>query len=380
MAAERFSLFATCAPGVEPALHAELAALHFARVERQVGGVYFEGDELDVWRANLLLRTAIRVLRRVARFSARSEDELYAGAREVAWERFVRPDGTLAVTAHSSDSELFHTGFLAQLAKDAVVDRFRDATGMRPSVDKDDPDLGIRVQLVKDRCTLLVDTSGPSLHKRGWRRYQGRAPLAETFAAALPMLSGWDRRAPLVDPFCGSGTILVEAALYAAGRAPGAFRDSFAFERLPGHDAPRYAALREELCAPRPLPRKLRLIGSDSDPERVAGARENLAAAGFADEVSLEVRDARAVAWKPGWNAWIVTNPPYGERIGDARELAGLYTELGASLHRQARGYRLALLTGSAALADALRLDGLERLPIKNGALDCVLCLGEIGT
>jgi 23S rRNA G2445 N2-methylase RlmL len=125
---------------------------------------------------------------------------------------------------------------------------------MRPSVDKDDPDLGIRVQLVRDRCTLLVDTSGPSLHKRGWRRYQGRAPLAETFAAALLMLSGWDRRAPLVDPFCGSGTILVEAALYAAGRAPGAFRDSFAFERLPGHDAPRYAALREELCAPRPLP------------------------------------------------------------------------------------------------------------------------------
>jgi len=378
MATERFSLFATCAPGVEPALHQELSALRFAKVERQVGGAYFEGDERDVWRANLCLRTAIRVLRRVARFGAATEDELYAGAREVAWERFVRPDGTLAVTAHSNDSRLFHTGFLAQLAKDAIVDRFRDSAGTRPSVDKDDPDLGVRVQLVKDRCTLLVDTSGPSLHKRGWRRRQGRAPLAETFAAAMLIQSGWDLRAPLVDPFCGTGTILVEATLLASGTAPGAFRDAFAFERLPGFDARRYAALRDELCAPKPRPRKLRLIGSDVDPERIEDARENLAAAGFADAVELEVRDARDVAWKPGWNAWIVTNPPYGERIGDARELASLYAAFGERLASEAAGYRLALLTGSKALANALGLPKLERLAIQNGALACELLTGEI--
>lgn len=376
--AERFPLFATCAPGVEPALHAELTELQAARIERQVGGVYFQGDVGDVWRANLCLRTAIRVLLRVARFPAATEDDLYAGAREVPWERWMRPDGTLAVVAHASDSQLFHTGYLAQLVKDAVADRFRERTGVRPSVDKDAPELGIRVHLVKDRCALLVDTSGPSLHKRGWRRYQGRAPLSETLAAAMLLLSGWDRRAPLIDPFCGSGTIPIEAALLAAGRAPGEHRAGFAHERWPDHDARSYAALRAELCAPRPVPRKLRILASDHDAERIEGARANLAAAGLAGAVELAVADARDVELKRGWNAWIVTNPPYGERIGDARELAPLYAALGARLRAEAAGYHLTLLTGNARLADALELPELDRRTLVNGALECALLVGEV--
>lgn len=380
--AERFSLFATCAPGLEPALHAEMRELRFAKLERQVGGVYFEGGELDVWRANLLLRTAVRILCRVTRFGAPDETALYAGAHEVPWERYLAPGGTLAVTAHQTDSTLFHTGFLAQLVKDAIVDRFRERTGERPSVDKDDPHLAVRVHLVRDRCALLLDTTGSSLHKRGWRQFQGPAPLSETLAAGLLFLSGWDRRSPLLDPFCGSGTILIEAALLAAGRPPGAFRRAFAFERWPGHDAGPFAKLRAEVAQPRPLPAKLVLRGSDDDPRQLAGARENLAAAGVEGGVELEQKSARDFAPRKGWNGWIVTNPPYGERVGDARLLVALYRAFGARLREHAPGYRLGLLTGGEhggePLADALDLPELARTPLLNGALKCVLLSGEV--
>ncbi|MEM7310048.1 MAG: THUMP domain-containing protein [Planctomycetota bacterium] len=363
---------------MEPALHAEMRELRFARTERQVGGVYFEGTREDVWRANLWLRTAVRVLERVARFQSADEDSLYAGAREVAWEELLSPGGTLAVTAHARDSQLFHTGFLAQLVKDAIVDRIRDRTGARPSVDKDDPELGVRVHLVRDRCTLLLDTTGPSLHKRGWRRYQGRAPLAETLAASILVLSGWDRRSPLIDPFCGSGTFLVEAASLAAGRAPGALRERFAFERWPRHDAKRFAREQADARAERPLPKKLQLVGSDHDPERLEGARENLAAAGFADAVHLQQQDAADFRPRPGWNGWIVTNPPYGERIGDASSLRPLYASFGQRLASDAAGYHLALLTSTGMLADALGLNDLERVRVRNGALECELVVGEL--
>jgi len=381
MPAERFSLFATCAPGLEPVVHEEMRGLRFAKLERQVGGVYFEGDLRDVWRANLGLRTAVRVLLRVARFAAPDEGAFYRAARDVPWERYLAPEGTLAVTAHASESKLFHTGFLAQLAKDAVVDRFRERTGARPSVDKQSPDLGLRVHLVQDRCALLLDTSGESLHKRGWRRYQGRAPLAETLAAGVVLRSGWDRRSPLLDPFCGSGTLLVEAALLAADRPPGAGR-AFAFERWPGHDTALFAAARAEAQRVRPVPAKLVLRGSDADPKHIDGARENLDSAGVAGAVELEVADARAFAPRRGWNAWIATNPPYGERVGEVRALAGLYADFGQRLREHAQGFRLALLTGGEhagePLVRALGLAGLEETPLMNGALRCTLLTGEI--
>src|SRR5438105_4948511 len=207
MIAERAEFFVTCAPGIEPILHGEIRALKLSKVERQVGGVRFEGTSRDAWRANLELRTAVRVLRKLARFEARDESALYAGVASLDWSRFLRPDGRLRVDAHSKESALEHTLFVEQRTKDAIVDALRAQHGTRPSVDLEDPDLGVYVHLFRDRCTVLVDTSGDSLHKRGWRKFQGRAPLAETLAAAVVLASGWDRRAPLLDPFCGSGTI-----------------------------------------------------------------------------------------------------------------------------------------------------------------------------
>jgi 23S rRNA (guanine2445-N2)-methyltransferase len=376
--ATREAFFVTCAPGVEGVLHEEIRGLKLAKVERQVGGVYFEGTLEDAWRANLWLRTAVRVLMRVGRFQATDADALYRGVQEVDWTRFLAPEGRLIVSAHSKESALDHTLFIEQRSKDAIVDPFRARGGPRPSVDKEDPDLGVHVHLVRDRCTVLVDTSGESLHKRGWRRFQGRAPLAETLAAAVVLLSRWDRRAPLLDPFCGSGTLLVEAALLAGNLAPGSFRKRFGFERWPGHDAAGWARLRELAAARAVGTPKLVVRGSDSDSAMLTGARENLESAGLTERVELELADARQFRPRRGWNAWIVTNPPYGERVGDERALEQLYGTFGENLREHCAGSHLALLCGSPTLVAALGLPRAERLRLLNGPIECELVRAEL--
>jgi len=380
MSAERRIFFVTCARGVEPLLHAEARALGLARLERQVGGVRFEGTRADGWRANLLLRTAVRVLERLTRFEARDGDALYAAAHELAWERWLAPEGRLAVQAQSSESLLDHTQFAEQRVKDAIVDRFRARTGARPSVDLDDPDVRIHLHLFRDRATLSLDTSGEALHKRGWRLHQGRAPLAENLAAAVLLASGWDERAPLVDPFCGSGTLAIEAAWLAAGIAPGS-RRSFGFERWLDHESAAYAQLQRATAAltearrgrKRPI-----LVASDLDPERVAEAQANAEHAGVAEWLRFEVADATALALKRGWNAWIVCNAPYGERVGEARELPALYRAFGARLRECGEGSTLALLALEDEHVRALGLRDLRRIALTNGGLECVLAVGAI--
>jgi putative N6-adenine-specific DNA methylase len=370
---EKREFFVTCAPGLEPLLHDEIRALKLAHVERQVGGVFFTGSLADAWRANLWLRTAVRVLMRVARFPATDADELYHGVQTVDWSEFVLPEGTLVVDAHARDSNLRHTRFLEQRVKDAVVDQLRARSGVRPSVDKDDPDLAIHVHLFRDRCTLLLDTSGGSLHKRGWRRHQGRAPLSETLAAAMVLWSGWDGRAPLIDPFCGSGTILIEAALIAAHIAPGLWRERFGFERWPGHDADRYAELVRATRGAAGWPRNLQLLGFDADPAAIAGARQNVAAAGLSGKVALEVQEIADFSPRRGWNAWIVSNPPYGERVLEPARAAALLRSFAAILRERCAGFHVTLLSGHADLPRALGFAQPKRTPLKNGALDCEL-------
>jgi len=370
--------FITCAPGLEPTLHEECNKLRLSKVERQVGGVAFQGRIEDAWRANLELRTAVRVLMRVVRFTARDTDALHRGASSVDWSKYMSAAGTLVVDGHSKDSEIDHSLFLAQRVKDAICDQFRAHDGRRPSVDKGNPDLRIVAHLTKNRCSLLIDTSGVSLHKRGWRKYQGRAPLSETLAAAMVLRSGWNGRAPLIDPFCGSGTILIEAALIAGNVAPGIFKEHYAFEKLPGFNADAWQRMRAEAEARVKFPSKLSLIGLDQSGETLEGARENLASAGVSDLVTLELKDALRFPAKSGWNAWIVTNPPYGERVGEVDRLWPLYRQLGEKLRDQCSGYRLALLSGNSKLARSLKLEGLETVALKNGAIDCELLVGEL--
>lgn len=372
---ERF--FATCAPGLEPVLHTEARELGLSKVERQVGGVYFEGTLHDALRANLWLRTAIRVLMRVARFEARDADMLYAGARQVEWERFVKPDGTLVVDAHTASSELDHSLFIEQRVKDAICDSLREKHGTRPTVAKEDAELGVYAHVFRDRCTLLVDTSGDSLHKRGWRRFQGRAPLAETFAAALVQISSWDQRAPFVDPLCGSGTVLVEAAMIARNMAPGLFRERFGCERWPGHDANLGAKLRKDARAAA-RPSKGRLLGRDLDAKMLEGARENVAAAGLEGAIDFEQGNALDFIPRKGWGAWIASNPPWGERIGDTRDVARLYRDFGAWMRARCAGFHVALLVPTGAIAHELGLKGAESTRVLNGGIECSILRADL--
>ncbi len=374
---QRAEHFITCPPGLEAVLHAEAKALRLPKLEQQVGGVRFVGGMAEAWRANLELRTAIRVLRRLERFDCPDEQTLYRTAKGVDWSRYLRPEGSFFVDAQCRETALDHSQFVAQRVKDAVVDSLRRSGGERPSVAKEDAELRIHAHLWRDRCTLSVDTSGDSLHKRGWRQYQGYAPLSETLAAAVVLQSDWDRRAPLIDPFCGSGTILAEAALIAADAAPGCFR-GFGFERWPGHDARGWQRLREAARARAKIPPKLQLIGRELEADHLAGAHANAEATGFGARFRFEQGDARAFPWKAGWSATIASNLPYGKRVGEPEELDRLHHEFGASLRQTCAGYGFALLVGSRQFAHLLGFQKWDSLPIQNGSLRCRLLLGRL--
>lgn len=377
----RRTYFATCAPGVEPVLHEEGKALRLAKLERQVGGLRFEGERRDAWRANLLLRTAVRVLERLERFNAPDGDALYNGVQAIKWSQYLQPEGSLVVTAQTNESLLDHTLFIEQRTKDAIVDQLREASGARPRVDKESPDVAVHVHLFRDRCTVSVDTSGSSLHKRGWRRFQGRAPLSETLAAAIVFLSGWDQRSPFIDPFCGSGTLLIEAALLAHGTPPGLFRKQFGFERFADHNANAYGRLRadvERRSRETRRPRRLMIQGIEADPETLAGASDNLEAAGLVDAIDLQLGDASTTEFRRGWNGWIVTNPPYGERLGDGAKLRSVFRAFGTRVTEQCAGYHLALLSGNEKLERALGIPPQRVVELQNGALPCRLLLRDI--
>ncbi len=277
--------------------------------------------------------------------------------------------------AQTKDSALDHSRYLQQRVKDVIVDQVRAADGTRPSVDRDTADVRVHLHLFRDRATLSVDTSGASLHRRGWRTSQGRAPLAETLAAACVLRSGWDRRGPLIDPFCGTGTLLVEGAMIAAGMAPGLSRARFGFETWRDHDAAGWARLRAEARDNVRIPRKLRLVGHDIVPDRLEETRQHLDGLGFTELGDLEVADARSFAPRAGWNGTVVSNLPYGERVGDRVE--GLHEDFGAQL-KALTGYRAALLTGSSRLAGLLRLSRAERHRILNGGIECQLVTAEL--
>ena len=374
---DRTEHFVTCSPGLEAVLFREAKTLRLSKVEQQVGGVRFVGTMADAWRANLELRTAIRVLRRLARFSCPDERTLYEVVSEVDWTEYLTAEGSFFVDAQCRESSLDHSQFVAQRTKDAVVDSLRDARGLRPSVAKEDADLRIHVHMWRDRCTLSVDTSGDSLHKRGWRQYQGLAPLAETIAAAIVLQSDWNRRAPLVDPFCGSGTLLMEAALIASDTAPGIFR-SFGFERWPGHKEKAWESMRESARVRPKMHSKLRLLGCDLEAQHCSGAMQNATRLGFADNFEIVQGEALEFPWKSGWGATIVSNLPYGVRSGDPGSLETLHREFGASLRDFCNGYSFALLVGNRQYAHALGFQKWQSHPIQNGSLPCLLLLGDV--
>jgi putative N6-adenine-specific DNA methylase len=371
------NFFATTAKGIEDVLASELTALGIAVTAIETGGVRFTGG-LDVcYRANLWLRTASRVLMTFAEFPCDSPKSLYDAVRGISWQDNLTPEMTLAVDCNLRDSAMTHSGFVALKTKDAIVDDIRDRIGRRPNVDTRDPDLRVNVHLVKNSCTVSLDTSGIPLDRRGYRLERNEAPLRETLAAALVMLSGWDGTIPLADPMCGSGTIPIEAALKAACRAPGLLRSGFGFKRWPGFDAGLWHRIVEEAreTAKDSLPAQV--LGCDSSSRALAVARQNAARAGVEGMAILTQRELSNFD-PPAGPGILLFNPPYGKRLGEEEELKPLYRQIGDVMKQRCTGYTAYLLTGSADLAKCVGLRASRRIVLFNGPIECRLLKYEL--
>ena len=345
----------------------ELQPLGAQNAKQVPGGVAFEGGWEVCYRVNLWSRIASRVLWKIGDFRYGNEEDLYKAVKALDWPKYFRVERTLRVNVTAQKSPLKSLEFATLKIKDAVCDRFRDALGKRPSIERAAPDVRVHAFLEADKGMLYLDTSGEPLFKRGWRAGQGEAPLRENLAAGIIMLTGWQPGEPLLDPMCGGATLLVEAAAMARGRAPGA-RRSFGFEKLAVFDAKLWESIRQEIRNPLDP----RLYGSDNDAEALKDARRNLAAAGVERWVKLEQADVLERE-APADSGVMVMNPPYGERMGSLDELAAFYPKLGDALKKRYAGWRCYIFTADLRLPKLIRLSPSARTPLWNGALECRL-------
>ncbi len=338
------------------------------------GAVEFRGSLADLCTASLELRTAMRIVLRLAAGPARGRDELYRLTSAIAWEELVAPGQTIAVEAVGRSAVFANRAFAALLVKDAVVDRIRRRTGARPDVDRRAPDIAIHVHLGDDVVSLGLDASGEPLSHRGYRTGGGPAPLAESLAAGILQLIGYDGEVPLADPMCGSGTLAVEAALIATRTAPGIAR-GFAFERWPGVDpAPLRTARERARAARRAAPSQI--VASDTDARAVEATCRHARAAGVGEAVRVERRDVGDLDLEPGW--LIVANPPYGKRLGEVGPLREVYAAFGDALKHGAAGCTAWLLVGEPELARSIGLRTSRRIVLFNGPIECRLLRFEL--
>jgi putative N6-adenine-specific DNA methylase len=371
--------FATCARGIEPVLADELRAHGADAVEPGRRGVHFAADQALLYRANLWLRTAIRVLMPVTEATVTSPEELYDAVRAVDWSHYLTPDHTLAVDCNVRDSHLTHSKYAALKTKDAICDQFLDRFGRRPSVDVDEPMVGLNLHVYGDRAVLSLDSSGESLHKRGYRPVLTRAPLNEALAAALVLLTGWKDDRPFADPMCGSGVLPIEAAWLALARPPGLTRRRFGFQGWMDFDVRRWTALRDE--ARRGVRKQLAfpVVGADVRRDAVTSARGNARAAGVGHLLRFEVKNVRDFRPPAGPPGVLVCNPPYGGRIGEEKELRGLYRTLGEVLQQRCQGWTAFVFTGNRELARQIGLEPAAQVPLYNGKIPCRLLRFELG-
>jgi putative N6-adenine-specific DNA methylase len=370
-AVSRERYFATCAGGLEPVLAGELRELGALDVEPGRGGVHFAGDRTVLYRANLWLRTAIRVLRPILEATVTSPDELYDAVRGLDWSAYLTPDHTLAVDCNVRDSQITHSRYAALRVKDAICDQFVERTGRRPSVDTEVPMVGLNLHIHRDRAVLSLDSSGESLHKRGYRPILTKAPLNEALAAALVLLTGWKGDVSFADPMCGSGVLPIEAAWIALRRPPGLTRRRFGFQGWMDYDVRLWTALRDE--ARQGVQKQLRapILGSDLRRDAIAFAKSNARAAGIGHLLRFEVRDVRDFTPPQGPPGVLVCNPPYGERIGEEKELKSLYEALGKVLRERCAGWRAFVFTGNPALVRQIGLKPVHEVPLRNGKIPC---------
>jgi putative N6-adenine-specific DNA methylase len=391
-------LVATCVLGLEEILEGELSALGAAAIEREKGAVSFSGGWEDCWRANWRLRTANRVLVELGSWEGPDGGTLAAGARALVSGQqhgkkdrgaagidpstllsLLHPDRTFAIQATCTASQVRDSRWAALSVKDGLVDGQRDRWGRRASIERADPDVHLRLRLHRDRATLLLDTSGEPLDRRGYRAVTSSAPVREQLAAALILASmgasGWDGSGPVVDPMCGSGTLLIEAAWIALGLAPGHLRQNWAFERLPAFDPRAFAAVRQE-ALPAPGP-DVHLWGNDRSAEALRAARANLERAGLLSRATLHRGEATGAGGflPPPGPGLVVVNPPHGERLGTEAESQ---RALGDLLKQRYKGWKAVILAGGEDRGKQIGLRPRRRIPVMNGPLEARILLFEL--
>lgn len=366
-----FEMVAKTFQGLEDVLADELRALGAQNVEPGRRMVSFEGDKAMLYRANMCCRTALRILKPIYKFIARSTDELYEMVKEFDWTTVLSLDKTFSLDTVSNSDEFTHSRFVTYRVKDAIVDFFKDRFGpdKRPGVRLQDADVMINIHISGDRVTLSLDSSGESLHKRGYRVAQTEAPINEVLAAGIILKTGYRGDCPFVDPMCGSGTFLIEAALIAAGIMPGIYRNHFAFESWPDFDAELFDSIyNDESSEHEPT---AMIYGADMSPKAVAIAEKNIKQAGVGKYIDLRIRPLSQWEEAPA-DGILVTNPPYGERIG-SDDMEGLYKLIGSKLKHVFTGYHAWIIGYRQEYFDCIGLSASTKTPMLNGALECEL-------
>ncbi len=371
------SYFATVARGLESIAAQELERLGAKDVCPDFTGVHFQGNQDLMYRINLWSRTIFRLLVPIATLKCTSSEQLYREVQNISWSEYLHPENTFAVKCTGGNRQLNHTHFSALKIKNAIIDQQRNQIGQRSSIDTRNPDLLINAHIYQDKCLVSLDSSGDSLHRRGYRPAMGVAPLKETLAAALLEIAQWDPSLPFLDPMCGSGTLPLEASLKALNIAPGLLRRRFGFESWQNFDS----CLWENLCQEarnsqlKTLPAAI--IGSDNNRDIVQQAHSNAISCGVEQQIKFITRDLSQLE-APSDCGVIICNPPYGKRIGNAQELGALYKLLGDIFKQRFKGWTAYILTGNKELAKRVGLRASRRFPVYNGALSCTLLKYEL--
>ena len=369
MKEEEFEMIAKTFQGLETVLATELIDLGANNIQIGRRMVSFTGDKELLYRANFQLRTAIKILKPIKHFRATSADEVYDAVQEIDWTEYLTNETTFAVDSVVFSTEFRHSKFVAYKVKDAIVDQMREKTGERPNIRVTNPDLQLNIHIAEYDCTLSLDSSGESLHRRGYRQESVEAPLNEVLAAGIIMLTGWKGQCDLIDPMCGSGTIPIEAALIARGIAPGVYRKEYAFEKWSDFDQELFDRIYEDDSNEHPF--EHHIYGYDINHNAVAIATNNVKAAGLSKEISIAQQDF-ANFTQPDENSVIITNPPYGERIS-APDLLGLYKMIGERLKHQFVDNDAWILSYREECFDQIGLKPSLRTPLYNGSLECEL-------
>ena len=360
--------------GLEEVLAAELVSIGANNVQIQRRAVSFTGDKALLYKANLCCRTASRILKPILSFDAANPDEVYEKVKNINWGDYMTVDSTFAIDSTVFSEVFRHSKFVAYRVKDAIADWFTERFDRRPSVRIDGPQLMINVHIAEHHCTLSLDSSGESLHKRGYRVAQTEAPINEALAAGMLLMADWKGQSNFVDPMCGSGTLLIEAALIALNIPPGIYRSSFAFERWSDFDEELFDTLYNDDSYERPF--NFKIYGSDNSPRAIKIAEQNIKSTGLSKYIELQIMPVQKLE-APAENCMVVTNPPYGERI-TSDDIYGLYAALGTTLKHKFPGSTAWVISSHEECLDKIGLKPTERIRLLNGSLDCWYCRYDI--